>query len=291
MEILYLCLFAALAGFVDSVVGGGGLIQLPALLIFLPPALSVPLTAVFGTNKLSSICGTGAAVIQYSRRVRINWHSILPAGMAAFVFSLLGAWTLSLVKPQALKPLVLFLLGAVAVYTYWRKDFGNLHAPQFTAHRERQFSVLVGIVIGFYDGFFGPGTGSFLIFIFIGSFGFDFLAASASAKVVNFATNLSAVAYFSASHQVLYEYAVPMGLCNLLGSLAGTRLAVLKGNSFVRVFFLCVVVIMILRYGWEIRAVILATRAVWFAVMGLAGAIIGWTVCRRRKQPPAPPVQ
>jgi uncharacterized membrane protein YfcA len=252
MEILYLCLFAALAGFVDSVVGGGGLIQLPALLIFLPPALSNPLTAVFGTNKLSSICGTGAAVLQYSRRVRINWHSILPAGMAAFVFSLFGAWTLSLVRPQALKPLVLFLLGAVAVYTYWRKDFGNLHAPQFTAHRERQFGVLVGIVIGFYDGFFGPGTGSFLIFIFIGLFGFDFLAASASAKVVNFATNLSAVAYFAAAHQILYEYAVPMGLCNLLGSFAGTRLAVLKGNSFVRVFFLCVVAVMILRYGWEV---------------------------------------
>jgi len=251
VETFYLCIFAFLAGFVDSVVGGGGLIQLPALFIFLPPPLAASIPAVFGTNKLSSICGTGAAVVQYSRRVRINRRSILPAGVAACCFSFLGARTVSLIQPQALKPLVLFLLVAVAIYTYWRKDFGNLHVPQFTAHRERQFGILVGIAIGFYDGFFGPGTGSFLIFIFIGLFGFDFLSASASAKVINFATNLSAVIYFSATRQILYQYAVPMGLCNLLGSLAGSRLAILKGNAFVRVFFLAVVAVMILRFGWE----------------------------------------
>ena len=251
MEIVYLCGFAFLAGLVDSVVGGGGLIQLPALLLLLPPAPGDSLAAVFGTNKLSSFCGTGAAVIQYSRRVRINWPSILPAGAAAFVFSFLGARVVASLKPEMLKPLILVLLVIVGIYTYWRKDLGNLHAPQFTAHRERQLGILVGIVIGFYDGFFGPGTGSFLIFIFIGLFGFDFLAASASAKVINLATNLSAVGYFAATHQILYHYAVPMGLCNVLGSLAGTRLAILKGNAFVRGFFLVIVTVMILRFGWE----------------------------------------
>ena len=251
-EVFCLCLFAFLAGFVDSVVGGGGLIQVPALFIFLPKPLAASITGVLGSNKLSSICGTGTAVIQYSRRVRINWHSILPAGMAALVFSFLGARAVSLVRPQVLKPLILFLLVAVALYTYWRKHFGNLHAPQFTAHRERQFGILVGAVIGFYDGFFGPGTGSFLIFIFIGLFGFDFLTASASAKVINFATNLSAVAYFAETHQIYYRYAVPMGLCNMLGSFTGSRLAILKGNAFVRGFFLIVVTLMILRFGWEI---------------------------------------
>ena len=240
MEILCLCCFAFLAGFVDSVVGGGGLVQIPALFLFLPASLSASIPVVFGTNKLSSICGTGTAVVQYSRRVRINWHSIL------------GARAVSLPKPEILKPLVLVLLVAVAACTYWRKDFGNLHAPQFTAHRERQFGIWVGVVIGFYDGFFGPGTGSLLIFIFIGLFGFDFLAASANAKVVNFATNLSAVTYFAATHNILYHYAVPMGLCNVLGSLTGTRLAILKGNAFVRVFFLLVVTTMILRFGWEV---------------------------------------
>src|SRR5256885_691537 len=139
------------------------------------------------------------------------------------MFSALGVYAVFAVEPKVLKPIVLFLLVAVAIHIYWRKDFGNLHAPQFTAHRERQFGIWVGVVIGFYDGFFGPGTGSLLIFIFIGLFGFDFLAASASAKVVNFATNLSAVIYFAATHNILYHYAVPMGLCNVLGSLTGTR--------------------------------------------------------------------
>jgi len=252
VEVYYLCLFAFLAGFVDSVVGGGGLIQLPALFIFLPSGLAESLAAVFGTNKFSSICGTGTAVIQYSRRVRINWHPILPAGLAALVFSFLGARTVSLIHPQVLKPLILFLLVAVAIYTYWQKDLGRLHAPQFTARRERQFGFLVGVLIGFYDGFFGPGTGSFLIFIFIGLFGFDFLAASASAKVINFATNLSAVTYFAATQQIYYQFALPMGVCNVLGAFTGSRLAILKGNAFVRVFFLMVVGVMILRFGWEI---------------------------------------
>jgi len=252
VETAYLCLFAFLAGFVDSVVGGGGLIQLPALFIFLPPSLAASLPAVFGTNKLSSICGTSTALIQYSRRVVINWQSILPAGAAAFVFSFLGARAVTQINAQVLKPLVFFLLVAVAIYTYWKKDFGNLHAPQFTAHRERQFGVLVGMAIGFYDGFFGPGTGSFLIFIFIGLFGFDFLTASASAKAINVATNLSAVIYFAATDSILYQYALPMGACNVLGSLAGTRLAILKGNQFVRNFFLVIVGAMILRFGWEV---------------------------------------
>jgi len=252
VETLWLCLFAFLAGLVDSVVGGGGLIQLPALFIFLPSPLSDSLVSIFGTNKLSSICGTAMAAAQYSRRVQINWPSIFPAGLTAFMFSALGVYAVFAVEPKVLKPLVLFLLVAVAIHTYWRRDFGNLHAPQFTAHRERQFGILVGVVIGFYDGFFGPGTGSFLIFIFIGLFGFDFLTASASAKIINFATNLSAVIYFAVTHRIFYQFAVPMGLCNMLGAWTGSRLAILKGNAFVRVFFLVVVAVMILRYGWEV---------------------------------------
>jgi len=252
VEIYYLCLFAFLAVFVDSVVGGGGLVQLPALFIFLPSDLAGSLAAVFGTNKLSSICGTGTAVLQYSRRVRINWPSILPAGLSAFVFSFLGARTVSLIHARVLKPLILFLLLAVAVYTFWRNDLGRLHAPQFSSQRDRQFGILVGVVIGFYDGFFGPGTGSFLIFIFIGLFGFDFLTASASAKVINFATNLSAVTYFAFTHQIYYRFALPMALCNMFGALSGSRLAILKGNAFVRVFFLIIVAVLILRFGWEI---------------------------------------
>ncbi|HYV27255.1 MAG TPA: TSUP family transporter [Candidatus Eisenbacteria bacterium] len=252
MELFYLCGFAFLAGFVDSVVGGGGLIQLPALFLFLPPEFSASVVTVSATNKMSSICGTSMAVFRYSRRVPIRWPSILPAGLAAFLFSFLGARTLSLVDPHLLKPIILIMLIAVAVYSAIRKDFGNLHAPQFTAHRERQFGIVVGAVMGFYDGFFGPGTGSFLMFIFVGLFGFDFLSATASTKVINLAANLSALIYFAAHGNILYQFGLPMGACNMLGSLMGTRLAMLKGNAFIRIFFLVVVTAMIVRFGYEV---------------------------------------
>jgi len=251
VDLFWLSLFAFLAGFIDAVVGGGGLIQLPALFVFLPANLAASVPLVFGTNKLSSLCGTSMALLQYARRVKIPWRSILPAGIAAFAFSALGARIVQLVHSDFLKPLVLVLLTGVAIYTYRQKTLGHLHAPKFLANHERGFAVVVGVAIGFYDGFFGPGTGSFLIFIFIGLFGFDFLTASASAKAINFATNLAAVIVLAANGCVLYEYALPMGLCNVVGALLGARLAILKGNRFVRVLFLALVVIMIARYGYE----------------------------------------
>lgn len=233
-------------------VGGGGLVQIPALFLFLPAPLAGVVPGVLATNKMSSICGTGLAVIEYSRRVRIDWRVVLPAGSSALVFAFLGARAVTLLRVDYLRPLVLVLLILVAVYTFWRKDLGALHAPRSGAGRERLLGIGTGMVIGFYDGFFGPGTGSFLIFIFIGLFGFDFLRASASAKVINLATNVSALAYFAASGHILWQYALPMAGCNMLGALVGVRLAVFKGNRFVRGFFLVVVMVLILRFGYEV---------------------------------------
>jgi uncharacterized protein len=251
VELPWLCLFAFIAGFVDSIVGGGGLIQLPALFVFLPAELAASMPLVFGTNKLSAICGTSVAAAQYARRVRIPWPSILPAAVAAFLFSALGVRVLQSMDSAFLKPLTLALLVVVAGYTYSQKSLGHLHQPRFVAGHERAWAVLAGVVIGFYDGFFGPGTGSFLIFVFIGVFGFDFLTASASAKVINVATNLAALIVFAARGHVLYQYALPMGACNVAGALLGTRLAILKGNRFVRVLFLAIVAIMIARFAYE----------------------------------------
>ena len=252
MDLFYISLFAFIAGLVDAVVGGGGLIQLPALLVFLPPALTESIPSVFGTNKMASICGTSMAVAQYARRIRFNWGFLLPTAFMALLFSFLGARAVSHLHNQVLKPIILFLLVAVAIYTFLRKDFGDHHRPKLSGRKEIWAGALVGMVIGFYDGFFGPGTGSFLIFIFISLFGFDFLTASAHAKAVNFAANLAAVTYFASSGQVYYHYALPMAVCNMTGSFVGTRLAVLKGNAFVRLFFLAVVSVMILRFGYEL---------------------------------------
>ncbi len=237
--LLALCGFAFLAGFIDSVVGGGGLIQLPAMLILLPPA--TPLATVFGTNKMASFFGTTAAAWNYSRHVRIDWRSVGTATVGALVFAALGARAVSLLNPALLRPVVLGLLVLVAIYTFIRKDFGSLHAPRLSPSQRLWIGAGVGSAIGFYDGFFGPGTGSFLIFIFVGIFGFDFLAASAAAKVINSASNFSALASFTLTGHVLYALAVPMAACNILGSLTGTRLAMLRGSQFVRWFFLAVV--------------------------------------------------
>ncbi len=179
---------------------------------------------------------------------------MLPAAVVALVLSFAGARTVSFLSAAVLKPLVLVLLIVVAICTFARKDLGRLHAPRFAARHEVWIGLLIGAVIGFYDGFFGPGTGSFLIFLFVGLLGFDFLTASASAKVINLATNLSAVVYFAATDRILYGYAVPMGVCNLLGSILGARMAMWRGNRFVRWFFLVVVGALILRYGWEVVA-------------------------------------
>lgn len=252
LEFVWLGGLAFIAGFVDAVVGGGGLIQIPALLLFLPRELSGELASVFGTNKMASICGTGVAVVQYARRVPINWASILPAAASAFVFSYVGAAAVSRFNRALLEPVILILLVAVSVYTFVRPDIGRLHAPAFSVHRERSLGIVMGVVLGFYDGFFGPGMGSFLIFAFVGLFGFDFLSASASAKVINFATNLSALILFAATGHVLYQYALPMAACQIAGSLTGTHLAIRGGNRIVRLLFLFVSSALILRFAWDV---------------------------------------
>ena len=251
MEYLWLGLCAFAAGLVDAVVGGGGLIQLPALFIFLPPDLAASVPLVFGINKLSSMCGTGVALAQYARRVVIPWASVWPAALAAFLTSAAGAWVVQMVRSEFLKPLILLLLVVVAAYTYARKSFGERHEPRFVAGHERLVAVLVGATLGFYDGFFGPGTGSFLVFLFIGLFGFDFLRASASAKVINLATNVAAVIAFALAGCIRYDYGLAMGVCNVAGAIVGTRLALLKGNRFVRHVFLAIVAVMIVRLAWE----------------------------------------
>jgi uncharacterized membrane protein YfcA len=254
VETIWLCAFAFLAGFVDAVVGGGGLIQLPALLLLLPPARAADLAAVLGTNKLASIWGTGMAVVQYAPRVRFRWSGVLPAAVTAFLFSWLGAAAVSHLDRRVLEPVILVLLIGVTAYTALRPGLGQRHAPALAAHHERLAGIAMGVVLGFYDGFFGPGMGSFLIFVFIGVFGFDFLHASASAKVVNFATNLAAVLLFASTGRIWYRYAIPMALCQMAGSVAGTRVAVLRGNRFVRALFLVIASILIARFGWELAS-------------------------------------
>ncbi|MCB2408697.1 sulfite exporter TauE/SafE family protein [Hymenobacter lucidus] len=248
VTLLLLCLFAFLAGFVDSVVGGGGLIQLPAMLLLLK---GVPVPTILGTGKVSSLAGTSAAFRRYAGQVPIRWRAVGAAAVAAGMFSFAGARIVSLLPAELLRPLVLGLLVVIAIYTFWRKDFGAIHAPRLPASKEPYYGILIGVVLGFYDGFFGPGTGSFLLFAFVGLFGYDFITASASAKLVNIATNVASVAFFAFTHQIIYQIALPMAACNMLGSALGAKVALQRGTGFVRGLFLVVVCGIIMKLGYD----------------------------------------
>ena len=246
-EFVALLVAAFGAGLVDAVAGGGGLIQVPALFAALP--LEVPAT-VFGTNKGSSVFGTANAAWRYARRIALPWSIALPAAGAAFVFSFSGAATVSWLPKEVMRPLILVLLVTVAVYTAWHRDFGV--APVAAPRRGLAPVFLVGAVLGFYDGFFGPGTGSFLIFAFVRWFGLDFLRASAAAKIVNGSTNLAALAYFAPSGHVLWGLALSMAAFNIAGAQVGARLAIRRGSNFVRGVFLLATVLLIAKFGYDI---------------------------------------
>jgi uncharacterized membrane protein YfcA len=242
MDLLFLGLAALFAGFVDSIVGGGGLILVPALFTAFP---DLPPATLFGTNKGGAIWGTSASMLTYVRRVQPPWSTVIPATAAAFAGALLGAWLITLVRPADFRQALPFILTAVLLYTLKRKDLGHHHAPHLSGGMERALALGGGLLIGFYDGFFGPGTGNFLIFLFVRGFGFDFLHASASAKVVNVACNLAALLVFASKGHVLWHYAALIAMCNIAGSILGTRLALRRGTRFVRNVFLLVVVALI----------------------------------------------
>ncbi|MBN9370236.1 TSUP family transporter [Hydrogenophaga sp. YM1] len=248
MELLLVSAASLLAGFVDSIVGGGGLILVPAMFAVFPHTHPATL---FGINKGAAVLGTAAATVQYARRVDMPWRALLPAAAMAFAGAMAGAWTVTVVSPDFLRRALPFVLGAVLLYTLARKDLGHAHDPAFAGRRLTAAACLMGAVIGFYDGFFGPGTGSFFVFLFVRWLGFDFLHASASAKLLNTASNLAALLLFALKGHVWWHYALVMALANVVGSLAGTRLALKHGSGFVRWVFIGVVGALILKTTWD----------------------------------------
>lgn len=245
-----LLLAAGFAGFVDAVAGGGGLIQVPALFAALPR--EAPAT-LFGTNKIASIFGTLSAARRYVRAVEMPWKLVLPAAASAFVFSFAGAAVVVWLPKDVVRPLVLVLLVAVAVYTWLRPDFGRQrNKPPVAARHVLPVAILAGALLGFYDGFFGPGAGSFMIFAFVRLFGMDFLHASATAKIVNAATNAGAILLFAPSGHMLWALGLGMALCNIAGAQVGSRLAIRHGSGFVRVVFLTMTTLLIAKIGWDV---------------------------------------
>jgi uncharacterized membrane protein YfcA len=247
--LLVLVLLAALAaGFVDAVVGGGGLLQLPALLLV--PGIS-PVQAL-ATNKLGSIFGTTTSAVTYYRRVRPDLRTALPMAATALVCSFAGASIASLLPAAVFKPVIVVALVAIAVFTVLRPGLGDVTALRHRGRRHHGVAGLVGAVIGFYDGILGPGTGSFLVFAMVWLIGYDFLSASAKAKIVNAATNLGALLFFVPHGSVFWVLGLLLGLANTVGGYLGARTATARGVRFIRIAFLAVVAVLITRLGWDV---------------------------------------
>lgn len=248
-ELILLCIVAFAAGFVDAVVGGGGLIQTPAGLVLLP---QYSVATVIGTLKIPGFSGTSIAALQYSRRVKMNKRLLLLMMMLACAASFAGSYMLTRMSNSFMKPLLLGVLVVVAIYTYSNKQFG-LHAEKtHSVRRQWVYALLISLVLGLYDGFIGPGAGSFLILAFISMLGFDFLKASAYAKFVNAATNIGSIILFASTGKIIYAIALPMAVCNATGGWLGSRMALLRGNKFIRIFFLIVVCVTIIRFAYDV---------------------------------------
>lgn len=240
---------AAAAGWVDAVVGGGGLIVLPALLVVAPSL--APQTAL-GTNKLTAIAGTSAAAITFARRIPMQWSVLAPAGLLAAVASGLGAATVSLIDRALFIPIVMVVLVAVAVFVTLRPQLGLTMATHRPSQRRFALVVLLAAgLIGFYDGLLGPGTGTFLIITFATLLGMEFVRSAAMAKVINTGSNFGALVYFAATGHVLWGLGAAMAVFNIAGAVVGSRMALSRGAGFVRVVLLVVVIVMVIRLGWQ----------------------------------------
>lgn len=247
-ELLVLCLAAFAAGFVDSIVGGGGLIQLPAVLSILP---GYPVITLLATNKLVSVSGTAFSAWRFSQQIKFSLKIVIPSVLSSFLFSFFGAWVVSQISNEVLKPVFMVMMFFVFIFTIRSKDFGMInHEGDLIVPVWKP--VVIGSVLGFYDGFFGPGTGTFLILAFVGMIGMTFVQGSAYAKLINLTTNVAALCFFALRGEFLFQYALPMMIFNMSGAYLGVRLALLKGSTFVRTLLRCVVFATISKMAYDL---------------------------------------
>lgn len=247
--LILLCLIAFSSGFVDSIAGGGGLIQTPAALILLP---QFPVATVIGSLKIPAFTGTSFATIQYVRKVAIIWREVAFMCAIAFVAAFAGSELLTLISNQYMKPVIFFVLVIIVIYTFTKKSFGEHIVKTHSPKKRLGYHFMICLLIGFYDGFIGPGAGSLLVLGFISILGLDFLHASANAKLVNLSTNLGSIFLFLLKGSIVWSFAIPMAICNGLGGLLGARIAIKKGNQFIRIFFLLIITATLVRFGFDV---------------------------------------
>ena len=245
---IFLAIASGFAGFVDAMAGGGGLIQLPALLVGLP---NKELPLVLGTNKVPSIFGTAAAARNYFKNIKPDIPLTLSMMGPAFIGSMGGASLAAAVPKDFFKPFIVFLLIAVAIYTWVKPELGMSENLKYTHKKRLVIVAIIGLLIGFYDGIFGPGTGTFLVFFLVSSIGYAFLKASGTAKLVNISTNAGAILSFQLTGHIWWQLGLLLAVANVTGAIIGSRLAIKGGSPLVRKVFLAVTFLLIARVAWD----------------------------------------
>jgi uncharacterized membrane protein YfcA len=245
---LFLAIASGFAGFVDAMAGGGGLIQLPALIVGLP---NKELPLILGTNKVPSIFGTAAAARNYFKNIKPDIPLTLSMMGPAFIGSMGGASLAAAVPKDFFKPFIVFLLVAVAIYTWIKPELGMNENLKYTHKKRLAIVALIGLLIGFYDGIFGPGTGTFLVFFLVSGIGYAFLKASGTAKLVNISTNAGAILSFQLTGHIWWQLGLLLAFANVTGAIIGSRLAIKGGSPLVRKVFLAVTFLLIARVAWD----------------------------------------
>lgn len=244
-----LCLIAFVAGFVDSIVGGGGLIQTPLSLSLLP---NLPIANVVGSLKIPAFSGTALAVSQYINKIKVNWKLFVIMAITAFCSAYLGSFLLTIVKNDFMKPLLLVVLIGIGLFTFLKKDLGISNSVKISKKKQIILGIIISIIIGLYDGFIGPGTGTFFVIAFVTLLKMDFLSANTHAKLVNLATNFGSICLFILKGKMIWSIAIPMAIFNGLGGYVGSKFALKKGNKMIRKFLMAIILFSIVRFGWEI---------------------------------------
>ena len=245
---IFLAIASGFAGFVDAMAGGGGLIQLPALLVGLP---NKDLPLILGTNKVPSIFGTAAAARNYFKNIKPDIPLTITMMVPAFAGSMAGAALAATIPKEFFKPFIVFLLLVVAIYTWRKPELGMSENLKYTNRKRLIIVAVIGLLIGFYDGIFGPGTGTFLVFFLVSAIGFAFLKASATAKLVNIATNAGAILSFQLTGHIWWQLGLLLAFANVTGAIIGSRLAIRGGSPLVRKVFLAVTFLLIARVAWD----------------------------------------
>jgi len=248
-ELFFLIPLSFITGMINAAVGGGGLIGIPGLYTVLPhfsPA------QIMGVDKFSSVMGHGSSIQQYARNLRLPWRLILPTAITSFVGAYIGVRMLDLMPSHWMKPVIIVVLSVMLVYTWFKPRFGTQDTSREPTRADLIKGALLGLALGFYDGFIGPGTGSFLLFLFIRFFHFDFLRATACAKVVNFGTNAATLVFLIPAGMVAYRLAIPLGISAVCGAIVGSHLAMKGGNQWIRRLFLVLASALLCKLAWEV---------------------------------------